>query len=871
VSRVGELSVDITADASRLRRELAGITGAGGPLAALPKVAAAAALAAGAAIAGVGARSLAVFGDFDTAMREVFTLLPNISQDAMDDMSAQVLAFSREFGKLPNEVIPALYQALSAGVPADNVFAFLETANALAVGGVADLQAATDVLTGSVNAYGEEMLTYGEASDALFTAVRLGVTTIPELAAAIGRVTPVSADLGISFDTVAALLATLTTVFPSTAESATGLRTMLAELGRQGSIASEAFERATGETFPAFIAGGGTMEEALASLGQYAEDNDLRMNDLFGSIEAGMAASVLAGDEGSAQLGVAMDAMGEKSGATQAAFEQMDEGIQASWNRLTAGFNTLMVEVGNELAPMFQGAVDTIVTDIMPTLSAVVIGIFQGIAAATTWLKEQWDRFQTDTDGIYASVRGIVEAAGTAIEAVFNALVAIWENVLKPAWEAIAPLVEVLWSGITTTIENNLAIITGVLNALAALLNGDFKSAWEAIETAITTVTDNTKALVETAWNGIKAFLDERFGAIKQAAEDRWNEMTATVESVTNALSAWLQSTWETIKAWLEGLWGDVGASATAAWELIRGNIEAPVVALRTWLEETWETIRGWLEDKWNHVATTATVTWVGVKEKIQTVTNGLKAWIEERWESIKAWLEATWDAVATVAGAKWESVKAAVLAPIEAVITALEDLWNGFKTWFGNHTRDIATAASTAWAEVADAIGGAFGGLGGIIQGVFDGVVDTIRDAINAAIGAANNLIESWNGITFQIPEIRIPRVTIPNPLGDDWVIGGQTLGGSSVSVPQIPTIPTIPALASGGVVTGPMRALIGEAGPEAVIPLDRLDRMIHGMMGYGGGNQTIIVELDGQVLTRAVAPRFVDQLRLRTGTVGL
>ena len=41
---------------------------------------------------------------------------------------------------------------------------------------------------------------------------------------------------------------------------------------------------------------------------------------------------------------------------------------------------------------------------------------------------------------------------------------------------------------------------------------------------------------------------------------------------------------------------------------------------------------------------------------------------------------------------------------------------------------------------------------------------------------------------------------------------------------------------MATGGLVTAPTRALIGEAGPEAVIPLDRLDRM----MGVGSGNST-------------------------------
>ena len=90
--------------------------------------------AAGAFAAGVALIGKAVmdFGGFEKQMNEVFTLLPGISGEAMGEMTEQVKTFAVEFGVLPQEVVPALYQSLSAGVPADNVFAFLETAQKLA-------------------------------------------------------------------------------------------------------------------------------------------------------------------------------------------------------------------------------------------------------------------------------------------------------------------------------------------------------------------------------------------------------------------------------------------------------------------------------------------------------------------------------------------------------------------------------------------------------------------------------------------------------------------------------------------------------------------------------------------------------------------
>src|SRR5680860_704753 len=114
--------------------------------------------------------------------------------------------------------------------------------------------------------------------------------------------------------------------------------------------------------------------------------------------------------------------MGNSAGATETAFNTMDEGIQASWNRLKAGFSVLMVEVGDKLAPGFQKGVDTIVNTIMPALSDAVLGVFDAIEVAADWVTTQLDKFKNDTDGSFAAVRTIAEEMGAALGSVFDAL-----------------------------------------------------------------------------------------------------------------------------------------------------------------------------------------------------------------------------------------------------------------------------------------------------------------------------------------------------------------------------------------------------------------------------------------------------------------
>lgn len=126
------------------------------------------------AITAFAAKSISAFTGFQNSMNEVFTLLPDITNEAMVEMESGIQRLSRVFGTLTEDAVPALYQAISAGVPKDNVFQFLEIANKAAIGGVTSLETAVDGITSVVNAYGSEILSATQASDLMFTAVKLG-------------------------------------------------------------------------------------------------------------------------------------------------------------------------------------------------------------------------------------------------------------------------------------------------------------------------------------------------------------------------------------------------------------------------------------------------------------------------------------------------------------------------------------------------------------------------------------------------------------------------------------------------------------------------------------------------------------------------
>ena len=105
------------------------------------------------AVVGFAAAAVKSAVDVEKAFGEVRTLLPKISDEAFGKMKNDLMEFQKATGTTSSQAIPALYQAISAGVPADNVMTFMEVASKTAVGGVADLETAVNGLSTVVNTW----------------------------------------------------------------------------------------------------------------------------------------------------------------------------------------------------------------------------------------------------------------------------------------------------------------------------------------------------------------------------------------------------------------------------------------------------------------------------------------------------------------------------------------------------------------------------------------------------------------------------------------------------------------------------------------------------------------------------------------------
>jgi Flp pilus assembly pilin Flp len=188
------------------------------------------------------------------------------------------------------------------------------------------------------------------------------------------------------------------------------------------------------------------------------------------------------------------------------------------------------------------------------------------------------------------------------------------------------------------------------------------------------------------------------------------------------------------------------------------------------------------------------------------------------------------------------------------------------FLSWFASIWDSIKETFDT----VKDYLSGALGSIGDAFANAWDGIVNTVKSSANIIISLVNTIIGSIETMVNAIGSAinSIPSFTVP-----DWVKyvpGAAAFAGKTFGLPRVPRVnfPRIPKLADGGVVTRATLALVGEAGPEAVVPLDRMDTFA---MPDRGGSQTVInLNVSGAIDPEATARLIIktlDDAQRRTG----
>jgi hypothetical protein len=220
-----------------------------------------------------------------------------------------------------------------------------------------------------------------------------------------------------------------------------------------------------------------------------------------------------------------------------------------------------------------------------------------------------------------------------------------------------------------------------------------------------------------------------------------------------------------------------------------------------------------------------------------------------------------------------WGQVKTTLLNTWDAIKSGFLTAWNAVLNWLRNFPTIVGVVMGTFVVFVVQAfeamgkylaqtvpvmvsnLAGYFAGLPGMILSAMASLPDRLSSFFQ---GAINNIKSLFSGLLSYIASAPGSIIDFGKSALNGFVdvINKFVKGFNSVSGKVGISLPEIPKFANGGIVTGPTIGLIGEAGPEAIIPLSRA-----GSFGLGGGGITVV--LQGDFYTDSeIAERFGNQL---------
>jgi hypothetical protein len=437
-------------------------------------------------------------------------------------------------------------------------------------------------------------------------------------------------------------------------------------------------------------------------------------------------------------------------------------------------------------------------------------------------LKEVEDQVGGTAEAFGETTRGKIERSKRAFESMQETLA----RVLLPVLEGAAKIFQKL-SGFIERNEKVAKILIGVIAGLAAVIL-ILNVAMKAFSVILAVISLSPVVLI--------------IGAI----------VLAVVALTVGIITLYKKS--ETFRKIVEGAWQGVKKAV----EIVVDYLKGPVMA-------AWDTIKGVLEVIKGLISGDFSRVWEGLKTTIGGVLDGIKTTILAFPLLIggavlsigKTIVSKIAEGVSDIASKVWDKLKGlpgALLSLAVGWVEGLGTIGTRVITYIASGVTGLADAAWNNIKGFAGVLGQKVIGIADSIKGIGRKIVEYIIDGFEAAA----------NGIVSGLKAIVNKGIDVVNA-GIRKVNTGSGFLNKILPGNPIPRVDQIPRLAKGGIVRSPTLALIGEAGPEAVVPLS-------GRNANMGMGMTINIEAGLVSTPDQIGQQIIEAIQMaqrRSGTV--
>lgn len=430
------------------------------------------------------------------------------------------------------------------------------------------------------------------------------------------------------------------------------------------------------------------------------------------------------------------------------------------------------------------GSITGVVQNLFTNLSAL-FGLFKDVGVIQT--------MSVMLTGLNAPMLAVV----AAIAAVTAALVYLYQtsdsfrNLVNEAVGALLGILQNFYNSCLVPIFDTLVMLFNtVLVPLGSLLTDVFLAVVEAVASIVLSFWTNVLAPIADFLVGVLGIAIQGVCDILQAWMPVINNVIGILKTLWDtALKPIVNFIKDTFITVFEIAGTVISAVASAILTVFEGVIQFFVTVFTLNMTDAWDTVCEIFNNAW---------------ETICEIFSPLGEWFGQQWENVKTAFANVGEWFGNVFSSAWDKIREA----FSSVKTFFSGVWNNITGAFGDIVGWFKGKFTDAWTAVKNV----FSTGGKIFDGIKDGILNGLKAIVNGIIGGINKVIAvPFNGINKALKAVR-----------DFSILGQKPFKGLVSTI----TVPQIPKLAYGGVVDRATLGVFGEAGTEAVIPLQRNTR---------------------------------------------
>ena len=513
---------------------------------------------------------------------------------------------------------------------------------------------------------------------------------------------------------------------------------------------------------------------------------------------------------------------------------------------------------------------------IMALLTNPITLVIAGIAAFAAAIVYCWNNVDGFKEKVMDAFNRIKEVVGTAVSTVWD--------IISTIWGAISPFVTEVFQGCAEIVGEVFTIILDIVVPVVEDIWNTIQTVWGAIKPYVEDIFGGISTFLSGIWQTIYSVIKGALDIIKAVMEGDWGAIKDIVINMCKGIWDGIQKAWDGIKQVVSTVLDAIKAVVSSAWEGIKSAISSVLDAIKSVISTAWENIKSVTSTVFEAVKSVISTVWNAIKSVITTVVNAVKPVVTNAWNAIKSTTSSVFNAVKSVITTVWNAIKSAVTTVVNAIKSVVTSVWNAIKSTISSVMNGIKSTVSSIWNNIKSTISSVVNGIKSTVSNAFNSIKSTATSVWNGIKSAIINPIKSaqstLNGIISRIKSaFSNMHITIPRPkLPHVNVSFGSFMG---VQYPKF----SIDWYAKGGFFNKASMIGVGEAGKEAVLPLENkrnmkpfatavaslMDDMNANGNGGNGGNCTINItqyntinnDLDIKKVSQELAKQSERELR--------